>query len=111
MAPEHIPYGRRLITSIIDQIAAETPDRPYISVPTHNWQQDGYVDVTYGQFAKAADKAAWWLDEQLGQTAEGSFDTFAYMGENDLRYALLVLGAIKSRRKVSCLICILNFPY
>jgi hypothetical protein len=97
MAPVS-PFGRRLLPTLLDQIAAASPDRVYGRYPPANWHSKGYREITWSQFAKAVDKASYWLDASLGPAE--NFDTFAYSGSNDFRYAFLVLAAIKTGRKV-----------
>ena len=40
--------------------------------------KDGFRDVTYGEFAKSINKAAWWLDSGLGDAK--TIDTFTSFG-------------------------------
>jgi acyl-CoA synthetase (AMP-forming)/AMP-acid ligase II len=101
MAPIPVPveYGRRLLASLIDQIARDTPDRTYAEYLGKNWEREGFTEITYGQFATAIDKAAYWLDETFGKARH--FETVAYSGVNDLRYAFFIVAAQKTGRKVS----------
>ena len=119
-----IPYGRRLLPQVLDQIADAEPSRVYARYACANaledWDTNGtnpYRSLTFADVAKAVDRVAWWLDENLGsRTGEANghengaqnlnwlerneFETFAYSGADDLRYAFLLMAAIKTGRKV-----------
>lgn len=60
---------------------------------------EGFRDVDYGTFAKAVDKFALWLREQVGQESEPK--TILYFGPLDIRYLLVLLGAAKAGHIVS----------
>jgi acyl-coenzyme A synthetase/AMP-(fatty) acid ligase len=97
MAPHEC--GRRLLPAIVDQVAKQSPGKTYAQYPDRDWQRKGYRNLCFGQVAKAVDKMAFWLDENLGIAK--NFETFAYYGSKDLRYAFVVLAAIKTGRKAS----------
>src|SRR6187402_1666980 len=90
---DNVPYGRRLVPVTIDEIAHETPDRVFTLIPRSSNLQDGYMNVTYGVFARAVDRASAWLEVTFGRSE--SFETLAYIGPFDLRYYIVVLGATK----------------
>ena len=94
-----IPRGRRLLPQILDQTAQQQPESVYAEVPHTDWRKDGWRNVTYSQVARAVNALSWWLDENLSQKVR--FETFLYMGPSDLRYALVSLAAMKTRRTVS----------
>ena len=93
-----VPYGRRVPPVVLDEVAKRDPDRVYAEYPDKDWERNGYHKVTYGQVANAVNKVSFWLDEILGPAKD--FETFAYLGANDLRYGFLVYAAIKTGRKV-----------
>lgn len=94
-----IPYGRRLLPQLVDQIAEASPEKAFAEVAHVDWRRDGWGKVTYGQVARAVDALSWWLDETFEQKVP--FETFVYSGPSDLRYALIPLAAMKTRRTVS----------
>ena len=56
-------------------------------------------DVTYRDYSRAIDKAAWWLERTLG--GKGSnFPTVSYIGPTDLRYTVLSVAAMKASYKI-----------
>lgn len=100
MARDTPEFGTRLLPTLIDQIAMDTPNRVYAAIPNDDGDMfKGFKNVTYAEFARAIDGVSWWLDETLGK-ADGTFPTFAYFGPRDLGYALVVVAAAKAGRKV-----------
>ncbi|KAL8827612.1 MAG: hypothetical protein Q9191_003075, partial [Dirinaria sp. TL-2023a] len=94
------PYGQRLLATVIDYYADHEPDRVWVSVPLDDADlARGFKDITYKQFADAIDRAAWWLEQTLGVCSEGTFETFAYSGDKDVRFPILGVAAVKVGRK------------
>jgi acyl-CoA synthetase (AMP-forming)/AMP-acid ligase II len=91
-------YGRRLVPTIIDQLAASDPDRNFASYPKSSDLTEGFIDVSFSTLSNAINRASWWLAAAMKSTA--SSDTFAYLGPNDLRYPILLVAAIKCGYKV-----------
>lgn len=84
---------------IIDDRARETPGQLFAAFPKSSRIEDGFQDVTYGQFANAINACAWWIEQEIGKGVD--FQTLAYIGPSDLRYAILTVGALKTGHKVS----------
>ena len=96
-APENC--GRRLIPTLIDDIARDDPKRPFISVPLDFNLGDEYRDVCYSSFANAVNKCAWWLESQLGKSS--TFETITYISHaRDITYLILIIAAVKAGYKV-----------
>ena len=95
-SPQNNPQncGYRLIPKLVDEIAQTDPQRPFISVPRSARVEDGFVDITYRQFAAAINRCCWWLDRQLG--CSKTFDTLFYFGPLDYRHFIVVLAAAKT---------------
>ncbi len=92
-------YGHRIISSLIDEFARETPHRCFCSLPRTTRIDAGFCDVTYGILANAINRIAWWIEEKLGRNEE--FETLAYVGPPDLRYIALTIAAQKTGYKAS----------
>ncbi|KAI9812571.1 MAG: hypothetical protein M1827_004560 [Pycnora praestabilis] len=93
-------YGKRLLPTLIDQYAKEPIPRTYASVPKSDDDLSlGFVDISYEQFANAINRAAWWLEGNLGKS-DKTFQTFGYFGPRDLRYPILIIAAIKIGWKI-----------
>ncbi|KAI1103844.1 acetyl-CoA synthetase-like protein [Jackrogersella minutella] len=92
-------YGRRLIPNIIDGYAKKDPAREAFSVPRSSDPKDGWKVVTFKEYANAVNRAAHRIIETCGTPSPGSFPTVAYIGPNDARYMVLLVGAIKAGYK------------
>lgn len=100
MGSQTEPYGRRLIPTMIDDRALETPNRQFAIIPKSDNLQDGFKSLSYQSYANAINKLSWWLEDRLGRSHETDFETVAYIGPNDLRYAMLCTAAVKTHRQV-----------
>ncbi len=89
-----------LLPTLIDDRANAVPDRLYCAYiePGHASVEDGLRKVTYGHFANSVNRCAWWLEKELGKGQ--NFETLAYVGPSDIRYAIMTLAAVKIGYKV-----------
>ena len=99
LAPQPTRYGHRLIPQLIDDGAKHNPDASFWSIPRSSNLADGFRDINYAQVAGAINRAAWWIDENVGRST--TFEALAYMGPPDLRYAILTVAAQKTGHTVS----------
>lgn len=95
---EQIRYGRRLLSTVIDNRAAAGHERPFASIPRSRSIRDGFRDITYSMLANAVNRCAGWLTDAIAFTKED--ETIIYIGPSDLRYQILALAAAKSRHVV-----------
>ncbi|KAJ5578055.1 thioester reductase domain-containing protein [Penicillium hispanicum] len=87
--------GRRLLPAVLDEVAAEDPQRIFVSVPqVANDLAEGFEDITYGRFAQAVNKCAWWLREHVGPPSDPK--TIFYIGPLDVRYLIVIIAAAKA---------------
>ena len=87
-----------LLPTLVDKIAKNDPSMIFCEIPVSSATYlQGFRKITYGQFSMAVDGAAWWLRMELGKSQ--TFETLTYIGPNDLRYLILVLGAVKAGYK------------
>ncbi|KAI1134702.1 acetyl-CoA synthetase-like protein [Hypoxylon sp. FL0543] len=93
-------YGRRLVPHIIDEIAKTDPGREAFSIPRSSDPKDGWKAVTFKEYANAINYNARKIVETCGTPSPGSFPTIAYIGPNDARYVVILVGAIKAGYKV-----------
>lgn len=83
----------------VDFTARKTPQALYAEFPISATSYDaGYRKINYKTFANAINGIAWYLHETLGPGSD--FETLAYIGPNDVRYNVFVLGAVKAGYKV-----------
>jgi hypothetical protein len=92
--------GKRLLPAVLDEIAANDPQRIFISVPHSSDLSQGFRDIDYGTFGKAVNKYAHWLRAQFN--ANAGPETILYFGPLDIRYLLVILGTPKAGHIVSC---------
>ena len=91
-------YGARLLPQVVDELAQSNPDRVYMSIPKSSDISQGFRNITMREMALAANHMDWWIEEHLGRGKD--FETIAYMGVPDIRYAVLFLAAVKCGYKV-----------
>ena len=91
------------LPTLIDEIAARRPTRPFVSLPVNNDDlSKGYRDFSYSDFAQSVDRCAWWIVSKLGRWGNENDERrpetriLAYVGPQDVRYAVLMLGAAKA---------------
>ena len=99
MAPNSTVYGKRLLPSLIDEIAAGEPDKPWVSLPKTQSLEDGFRDLSYQCLANAINRLAWWLETTMGKSQD--HETLAYLGPPDVRYYVVCMVAAKVGYKVS----------
>ncbi|MCJ1380723.1 hypothetical protein MMC17_003831 [Xylographa soralifera] len=91
-------YRNELLNHVIDDYARHEPERLYAEIPfSPTTYASGLRKVTYSAFANAIDGLAWWLHRTLGPGKD--FETLCYIGPNDLRHNILLLGAVKAGYK------------
>lgn len=92
-------HGRRLMTSIIDDRACSNPKKTFMSIPAGDKVTDGQRDISYGEFARAINRCAWWIVDTLGKGVD--FPSIAtYMYPMDFRHVILTFGSIKAGYQV-----------
>jgi hypothetical protein len=102
MSESHSPnykeqYGRRLLAAVVDETAKSNPRKTFASIPKSSDLSDGWRDISAVEIAHAVDYVAWWIKNTIG-ISEG-FETLAYLGTSDVRYAVFCLAAIKTGYK------------
>jgi len=97
--PNHSHSKKQLLNNIIDGMVRTRPNALWAVVPVSTTTYEaGYRKVTYYALANAVNGIAWWLTDELGPGKD--FPTICYMGWNDIRYVIVVLGAVKAGYKV-----------
>lgn len=98
----------RIVPNIIDDIAGVDPGREAFLVPRSDNPKDGWKSITFKEYANAVNRIAHRIVETCGTPSQGSFPTIAYVGPNDARYVILLVGAVKAGYKV---IFLMNIGY
>lgn len=103
------PLGKRLIPHIIDDFARNEPEREAFKIPNSANAQDGWRVVTWKEYANGVNHVAHRITEICGKPEKGTFPTIAYIGPNDARYVIMMVGAIKAGYKVRHMASPYNF--
>jgi acyl-CoA synthetase (AMP-forming)/AMP-acid ligase II len=93
-------YGQRVFVNLVDEIATCDPSRTLIAIPRSTDPNEGWQDLTFGQYANAVNRLSHWIVEQVGVAIEGEYPTMAYIGPNDVRYLIILAAAVKAGYKV-----------
>ncbi|KUI54166.1 Carboxylic acid reductase [Cytospora mali] len=96
---ENVPYGKRLLPHIVDEVASKDPNRECIQIPWSSEPSDGWRTITWKDVANGINRCAHRIVELFGTPQEGSFPTIAYIGPNDARYVLMMIAASKAGYK------------
>ena len=113
-ASELYERGRRILPVVLDQLASDNSQRLYASIPKGKNIADGFQEITVGDVANAVHSMAYWVHDTVGRGQH--FETLAYVGINDLRYAVFWFAAIKCGYKVrnnpysNTMISLLTYP-
>lgn len=97
LAPPPLHYGKRLLPTLIDDIAREDPYRTFAMLSRSTSVESGYYDITFHRFSTAINRCAWWIETRIGRSID--FNTLAYLGPLDLLYHIVTLAAIKTGHK------------
>lgn len=90
--------GRRLLPSLVDEIAEFEPHRVVFSIAKTKDPADGFQDISAKAFANAVDRCAWHIENSLGPAKD--FPTLVYIGPQDLVYVTLLFACIKTGYKI-----------
>ncbi|OAG09382.1 acetyl-CoA synthetase-like protein, partial [Paraphaeosphaeria sporulosa] len=90
--------GNRLMPVMVDEVAAETPDRVCFSIPRSTDLKAGFHDITFQTFANAINKTASFIEREIGRSS--MFETVMYMGIQDVRYFIVLFALMKTGHKV-----------
>ena len=96
-ASDGVDISRQLPAVLVDQIAKEEPETPFISLSNAK----GYTTITFGQYANAIDGVAWWLEHKIGKGDLGEALAYLGTGSGDVYYAILLIAAHKAGYYVS----------
>ncbi|KAM4065705.1 male sterility protein [Hirsutella rhossiliensis] len=93
------PRNDKLLVDIIDGVAQTNPDATWLEYPASaSDYAAGFNAITYRALANATNGLAWHLHRNISPGTE--FQTLAYIGPNDARYAIILYACIKAGFKV-----------
>ncbi|KAJ5674190.1 NRPS-like enzyme [Penicillium macrosclerotiorum] len=91
------PAGK-LIPTILDELAANEPDRVYGTLPmSQTGYESGTRTITWRKLANAVNGIARWMTENLGPCE--NFETISYIGPHDMGHHIVCLAAMKAGYK------------
>ncbi|PTB67771.1 acetyl-CoA synthetase-like protein [Trichoderma citrinoviride] len=94
-------YGQRLLVNVVDEYAANEPERTFVYQPLSSNPKDGFRPITFRELSNGVNHLARELlretPEQIDEKDE--FPTVAYIGPNDIRYVIVMLACIKAHHK------------
>ncbi|KAJ5430722.1 Male sterility NAD-binding [Penicillium cf. griseofulvum] len=76
-------YGRRLIITIVDEMARDKPEQAVYSLAISQDISKGLRDISACDFANAVNRTAWWLESELGKGSQ--FPTVGFFGPRTSR--------------------------
>ncbi|KAF9880148.1 hypothetical protein CkaCkLH20_02102 [Colletotrichum karsti] len=85
--------------AIVDQRAAYEPQREACSIPRTSDPRDGWRIITYKELANCINYMAQVILQNYGAPPKDSFPTICYIGQNDIRYGIMIVAAIKAGYK------------
>ncbi|KAI0202879.1 hypothetical protein F4808DRAFT_458586 [Astrocystis sublimbata] len=91
-------YGRRLMPTVLDQLAEATPGRLYAAIPMTADVTKGFRNISVADMAQCVNHMARWIEDHYGKSQ--SFETISYIGTPDLRGAAIFLAAVKCGYKL-----------
>jgi hypothetical protein len=94
---EHDQRARIVLPYIVDKLASEEPSSTWLHIPIGSDLRQGWRSLTYGDLHAMVSGAMRWAQERAGYR-EG--DVVAYIGLNDIRYAVFVVALMKLGLKV-----------
>ncbi|KAF7586115.1 hypothetical protein BBP40_009428 [Aspergillus hancockii] len=89
--------GRRLLTTVVDEIAHANPRQKLGVIPNGLKVSHGFRGVTFNELAHAVNTFSWWIVNQIGKAEHN--ETVAYMGRNDILYLIFILACNKTGYK------------
>ncbi|KAJ3578218.1 hypothetical protein NPX13_g2342 [Xylaria arbuscula] len=85
--------GTQLLPALVDDLAQSDPHRILYSITKARDPSDGFLDINAQSFARAVNRCAWYLQDQIRPGHD--FPTITYMGPQDVVYTILVLACSK----------------
>ncbi|KAB2569665.1 Non-canonical non-ribosomal peptide synthetase FUB8 [Lasiodiplodia theobromae] len=98
----HSPFANTPLPRRIDEIAASSPSREWMITPRSSDIHADWRTITFGEFAKAINGACKWIERTVGPVPDQR-ETVAYMGLNDVRYAVIIVALMKTNRRAMLL--------
>ncbi|KAJ5317676.1 NRPS-like enzyme [Penicillium antarcticum] len=86
----------QLLPQLVDDINEQDPDRLFCIHPVSQDRIDEWRHITFKDLFNAINRVSWWIESKLSGKNNGEQHVLAYVGTNDLRYAVFVLACMKT---------------
>ncbi|KAJ6033651.1 hypothetical protein N7444_011422 [Penicillium canescens] len=83
-----------LLPRAVDDLALTSASGIFCVHPISSDISEGWQSITFKRLAGAVNGLAWWIEKNIGQSK--SFEVLAYIGANDIRYAIFFLACLKT---------------
>ncbi|KAJ5715826.1 NRPS-like enzyme [Penicillium malachiteum] len=93
-SPQVFQAPKRLLVTLVDKLAKTYPKQRFGLIPNGTEIEDGFREITFLHLSQAVNAASWWILKNMGESKDGG--RFAYIGNNDIRYIILMLAAHKT---------------
>ncbi|PPJ56508.1 hypothetical protein CBER1_03930 [Cercospora berteroae] len=88
------PHKVESLPLVLEKLAREYPNNTWMKLPLDAELTKGWRDITYRELADAVDALARWIVRNFGIGYRD--DAAAYIGINDMRYAVAQTALIKA---------------
>ncbi|MCJ1310536.1 hypothetical protein MMC25_004200 [Agyrium rufum] len=96
---EEFNFNDQLLNHVVDYKAQISPNLTWAEIPKSELTyDDGYCRITYKDFANGVNDIANWLQAHFGR--DQVLKPVAYLGPWDVRYVIMILGAVKAGFKM-----------
>ncbi|EME42311.1 hypothetical protein DOTSEDRAFT_73214 [Dothistroma septosporum NZE10] len=93
------PSGEiKALPTVIEELGQQCPDLTWMTVPNDPKSSNGLRDITYRQLAQAVRGMSSWITKEIG-VGKIDLDTAAYIGVNDMGYAVAEGACIRAGYK------------
>ncbi|KAI5363992.1 Putative AMP-dependent synthetase/ligase, fatty acyl-coenzyme A reductase, NAD-binding protein [Septoria linicola] len=89
------PREVKSLPLVVEELARDYPNNVWMKVPRDAELTQGWRDITYQELGNAVDGMARWMGRVFG-IGRRDTDVAAYIGINDMRYAVAQVGLIKA---------------
>lgn len=95
---EDHPFGEITLPELVDRHFEKNPARIWATVAKTSSLSDGFRDITMAELGRAVNAMAWHIERTVGRS--DYFETIAFQGASDVRYAIFWLAAVKCGYKL-----------
>lgn len=99
MAVDANTHRPKLIPTLLDETAHQSPNKPFAEIPISQTNYNlGIRKITYRKLTNGVNAISHWITTTLGSGE--SFPTISYLDPNDLSHTVVLLASIKAGYKL-----------